>query len=457
MTDDLQDLLRAPVEKLALELKAWIDPDTPKHQAKLVRAILAMRNNNGGRILIGFDDNGRPVFDNAPKDVRSRYSKDKLQALVMTFASEPFEIDLQYPAVNDQEFVLVDVPAGFKSPVVTKAQLAHSGRPLVRENQVYVRTLRANHTPSTAEIGWKDWSTVLEKCFENREADIGRFIRRHVTVTALREIKGLMTDIESSDIRPMQPVQDFMDNCHGRLNEIVQERTLKLPPHGSMEVAVQVAPKIVGAPLDENSFRVLMANNPSYTGWPPWVDSRNFIDNSCRPYTYAGGWEAFIFTAESDVVPHLDFWRIDDAGEFYLYRALQDDIGGGARSPVPGQQLDFYIAILRVAETMAVGLKLAQTMVGSNEQILTFMYRWRGLKGRKLSSWANPSRYLSSERTSYEEVVEFVVEVPINTPVSALTGYVKLVIDALFQSFQGFSISEEVLSDAVARLFERRL
>ena len=48
--------IRNPSESLSDEVKTWLDIDKPEGQLKLVRAALALRNQNGGRLLIGFDN-----------------------------------------------------------------------------------------------------------------------------------------------------------------------------------------------------------------------------------------------------------------------------------------------------------------------------------------------------------------------------------------------------------------
>jgi hypothetical protein len=50
---------------------------------------------------------------------------------------------------------------------------------VIRVGDVYCRTLNANGTASTAIAQPTDWRDIFDRCFENREADIGRFLRRH--------------------------------------------------------------------------------------------------------------------------------------------------------------------------------------------------------------------------------------------------------------------------------------
>ena len=57
-TDEKQiaALLHQPSEGLQVELKTWLDPRNDESVAKLVKAIFAIRNRNGGFLVIGFDD-----------------------------------------------------------------------------------------------------------------------------------------------------------------------------------------------------------------------------------------------------------------------------------------------------------------------------------------------------------------------------------------------------------------
>ena len=53
-----------------------------------------MRNNNGGFLVVGLDNAGKPDYLNAPKDARTKFHFDKMQGLVTKYASESFESDV---------------------------------------------------------------------------------------------------------------------------------------------------------------------------------------------------------------------------------------------------------------------------------------------------------------------------------------------------------------------------
>jgi predicted HTH transcriptional regulator len=51
----VQDLLEHLAESLNVEVKRWIKIEEPDGIAKVARAALALRNRNGGFLVIGFD------------------------------------------------------------------------------------------------------------------------------------------------------------------------------------------------------------------------------------------------------------------------------------------------------------------------------------------------------------------------------------------------------------------
>jgi hypothetical protein len=50
---------------------------------------------------------------------------------------------------------------------------------LVSTNDVYVRSLSHNNTPSTGMPRWDTWEKILDPLFENREADLMDLLRRY--------------------------------------------------------------------------------------------------------------------------------------------------------------------------------------------------------------------------------------------------------------------------------------
>ena len=120
----IQALVDRPTEGLSIELKRWIDPDRPEGAAKIVKAALALRNHGGGDLVIGFDDDTHePDRDSAPQDVEAAFHIDKIQALISRYASEPFEVSVEFPEREGQPYPVISIPPGVKTPVAAKADL----------------------------------------------------------------------------------------------------------------------------------------------------------------------------------------------------------------------------------------------------------------------------------------------------------------------------------------------
>src|SRR5262249_46200596 len=156
---------------LDVELKAWLDPTSPEGIAKIARGCMALRNNNGGRFLIGFSNNGLPEASNVPDDVRGTFHIDTIQAIIGKYASVPFPIAVNFVDREGQEYPVISVPPGVTIPVAAKADLpGPSGKPLIKDHAVYVRSILANNTVSSAEARRDDWDRLIRICLENREA-----------------------------------------------------------------------------------------------------------------------------------------------------------------------------------------------------------------------------------------------------------------------------------------------
>jgi hypothetical protein len=120
--------------------------------------------------------------------------------------------------------------------------------------------------------------------------------------------------------------------------------------------------------------------------------------------------------------------------------------------------LDFSLPITNTAEAMAVGMAFAKAMgcPAENTQ-LAFAFRWTKLRGRRLTSWVYPDRDIFPEPPAYQDEEVTFVDVPLETPLSALSNFVDQGVQRLFQVFDGFALSRDVVEDLMRRLIERKL
>ncbi|MBA3068589.1 MAG: ATP-binding protein [Hyphomonas sp.] len=465
----VRELIENPQESLSVELKDWIDPSLPEDAAKLVKECFALRNYNGGDLIVGFDDKTLLQSKrNIPSDVSATFHADLVQQVLSKYASEPFGVSVEFGELNGISHPVIRIPSGVRVPVCVKSDLFDSKqKKLLAVDDVYFRTLNANNRPSSAKIKYRDWPALLDVCFDNREADIGRFLRRHLGSTSAQNLLNSLKDLTADQIETdgsaflRSSVSDRLSALllAGRLRfaAIALKRKSAFPAFGTYEAALIIEGEHPHHKANYAFLDILSSANPRLTGWPIWLDSRTFSDESTRPFVHYGVWEAFIDSVSAQANGHIDFYRYDPSGQFYLLRALQDDVAASERRPKPLTQFEAIVAVYRVTETLAVGRNFAKAL-GYDTETATLCYKlkWTKLGGRTLSTWANPERSLSYGRKAYQDECVTEAFIPANTPDSALPQFVKSAVDPLFEIFEGFEMAMPVIEEIVRRVLERR-
>lgn len=447
--ENLEELLAHPRESLDVELKQWLDPTNDAHQAKIVRACLALHNNNGGYLIVGFKDDGTPD-SNVPQNVRESFHVDKMQELVSRYAWYPFPIRVEFVKRDGVEYPVICLDGDLKTPVATKRGLPDStekNRFLIRENTVYVRSLQTNGRVSSCAAKGGDWERIVKLCFDNREADIGAFFRRHLSggnVNKFLQLEG-----------PIEQAKEILNAGRQRFLEICPKRNVTPNEFGTREVAVKIDGDVPSRPFDAMFLSELLAKMPDYSGWPPWIDTRN-VQSEDSSYAINDGWETFAYlTVLSE---HLDFWQLKTGGRFYHIRPFEDDLRSPeTRRPEPRQGLDYYLQVCRTVEVIAAALSFARTM-GCDEETtsLAFVFRWSGLNGRHLSSWASRERIFRPSGTCHENEKVTEITVPLAVPASAIATFVQSAVAPLFLLFGGKSFADHTYETITGETLGRR-
>lgn len=457
---NLDEFLQAPRESLNIELKAWIDPSTPEGKAKIVKAAIALRNLNGGHLGIGVSDEGVPLISEAPENLDDQFHQDSIQALISRHSSETFEVSVEFGNFQGVRFPFIVIPSGTRTPVAAKVGIQDQRIPprdLVKKDTVYVRTLGANNTPSTAAALFSDWPQIMNVCFDNREADIGNFVRRHLSGL---DIPGLLTQFGSASIGPETAVIDaFLNECRQRFLEVPKAEDVRDLGRGRFEVAfiINTTQERQGGRADDTFLSSFMYANPNHSGWPLWMDTRGASETRDRPRTRSGGWEALIEDyAGSFIVPHLDFWRIEPPGSFYHARVLLDDAIAIKNGKEPNQFFSIDFAVSSVAEAIAIGVSFAKSMAfPENHTTLEFVFRWSGLEGRQLSSH-NVGRYFSPGRVCGDDEITNYISVPLDLAPSSIPSLVPDVVGELFSSFNGMTFSNTTIEEIASEQLKQK-
>jgi hypothetical protein len=270
--------------------------------------------------------------------VRGIFHQDIIQGLVSRYAYERFEVQVAFTERDGSTYPVISIPQGVRMPAVVKIALTDaSGNKLLAAGELYFRTLHANGTPSSATSRPQNWRDILEICFDNREANIGRFLRRQLAGQDLsRFLADLRGEIGASPSAGALKA-GLRERCEAILGagdqsfvSAIKERGLTAQERPLLDgltwnIALAIEPPRSRAIPDIDFFSTFAASNPKYTGWPIWLDARTSEDNRSRPVVRGGAWEALI-VALSDYTAHrLEFFRLDPKGEFYLRRLLQDD------------------------------------------------------------------------------------------------------------------------------------
>lgn len=457
----IKDLVERPQESLSVEVKRWINPDSPEGIAKIVKGAIALRNFGGGYFVIGFDNETlMPDKGNEPSNIRELFHIDKIQGIIGKYSSSPFEIAIEFIEREGIEYPVIVIPSGVKIPVATKSELINQGKSLIKCDVVYIRSLLANNTPSTTIATWKDWQAIVEVCFDNREADIGRFLRRHLSGLKpefLKEFTQVLGE-NSKEVSPEDGLKQFVEESENRYKTVVTDKKLDLPETGYWEVAFIIQGDIPKHTANIDFLNLIDASNPRYSGWPIWIDSRKFGDPTSKPRVINKVWEAIIPIIGTMWRDSIDFVRFDPQGRCFLLRAYQEDMKASQKSLEPFKYFDLVLPVIRSAEAIGVGLAFAKAMKCEPEKTqLVFAFKWTKLQGRELISWVNPERYIGPGRTAYQDEVVSFVHVPLDTPLSALPEFVYQVTEPLFQVFDGFALNKKIVEDLTNKVIERKL
>ena len=455
----VDELVANPTETLATEVKSWLSPHLPEDGAKIAKALLALRNNNGGQMIFGVDDSTlQPIETGRPENVRETFHPDKIQSLVKDFAMPPFPVEVRFGIRDGKDFPVIAVPSGIKAPVICRKKwpITGSSSCALRENGVYIRTANNGRVQSTEPRSPKDWEDLMERCFDNREADVARFFRRHLPgiVEQLKSSDGAIARTQLESKRVHVVATDLLDaGGHCFAKELAKRSPKVVLPRISAwrEVAVSLQGDVHPF-LGQHLLGAVFPRHPKLSGWPVWIDSRGLNAREDAPYPSQGGWEALVQLNAPAFVkfPMIDFWRIDPKGEFYHRRNLEDDLWTRIPDASRGKLFDIIVGITRVAEAIATAQAMSVGLLkDSDSATLNFAFRWTGLRGRMLYS-SEPGRDFFAPMNAHDDTATSSLLMPSNTASGALGHFVNEATKPLFAAF-GYQVPRFVIDEMTTK------
>jgi hypothetical protein len=462
--NDIAQLLLNPTETRSMELKTWLVLTDREHEIKIAQALLALHNENGGHLIIGFDDKtNQPNLDRPTGEIRTIYHQDKIQGIVSNHASPRFEVRVEFPEHDGLEYPVITVSSGVVTPVLVQSDVYDSTNKKVKlqAHTLLARSLDGNGRMSVIPARPNDLERIMKHCMENREADFAKTLSRMLTM----QERSLLAQRAAPELTAQRrnPSLSLLERGHTRFIEAAKKDP-KYQPNvfGTWEVAAQITPPLTGFLANKDFLNTVMSQNPSWTGWPMWIDIRR--NNSDGPNTTNGVWEAWVnyFDFKDETVSnqknfginHFDFWCIEPHGGFYQLQALEDD--SYPDRVKPKTVLDWRLMSLRVAESISTTLAFAQGL-NANERTIEYAFRWQGLNNRQLKAWADHPgihRHVGG-KVANDDVVTVQVELPTDAAINQVITVTHQVMQQLLIVFAGESMKREQVQFDVENLIKR--
>lgn len=521
MDEMLDEIVADPTERISVELKRWLDLSDQEHVAKIIKSAAALRNSNGGYLVIGINDDGQPHRDGVPERWEEIYEAETVQQIVANNLAPAFEVEVINSQSAGSPCVAIKVPAGAISPVCMRKDFKDSeGTILLSRHDVYCRTLDANGTYSSARPSPGDWERIMRACLDNRETDIARFLTRNFSSDRIRAIArwlrhvGLSDDLRVStsnsefpsvpvpnfnqptalpELETDAPMTDDQANLSILLNEADEDvhfdedfsfsNPVQLPAgssavrmcrkNGLRQYNSAIEVSTLSVPM-HGSWEVAAVINGNPTETLPTQTFLNLVTGANPSYTYVPMWTSGRGSKANLAQPYvmdngwqslllaspaaLNFWRAEPRGFFYLYRSLEDDMSLSRDKPKSLTKLEFTLQIIRMTDAIAVLLAIANILpMRTHAQAIEILFHWRGLAGRELSNWANLTRSLPPGMMARQDECSTSIVISIDATKIAVAAFVFQATRKLFSLFDGMVFEEAIIEDIANGVFERKL
>jgi len=327
-------------EDLGVEVKNWLDClSTNDHKAKLAKEIIALGNNGGGFVFIGFEDDEPHLGIKAPEDWRRSFGQDAITSVVDRYISPPIQCDVYYASREgeESEHPVIRVPGNHRTPLFAKAS-SPNGK-MLKTNEVYIRRPGGKSEPSRTQ---DDWEKLIDRLVKARQSDQLEAIRGILNPT-----DTILNEPESLDLG------DWTDQCIERWGKILDEAKLKPDDgrrfeNGYWHVSFKLSPFEVNQIMDLQ--RKLESGVRKFSGWPPFTYIHRDKD---RPYPHDNSIEAWL--GHDGDTTHADFWRVSKDGYGFLLRPMQEDdprYGSNITPGPPRPVFDWVLPIYRMTEIL---------------------------------------------------------------------------------------------------------
>ena len=321
-------------------------------------------------------------------------------------------------------------------PVMSKRDCAN----VINQNRCYIRKPGPrSEEPITAE----EWRALLRRCVLAGREDMLEAIRSIVSgrVGAAPLLPNARDDLhafsEAAHARWAELVDQLPEDAHARFPLGHYEMAFSL-------VGAQSAPNLV-----ELQRRLAQARGIKLTGWSVFLD---MTTPGWTPYPHHDFVEAWVgrpIERERNFndPAHADFWRASREGKLYTIRGYTEDSLSDRIQP--GASVDITLPIWRVGEGVLFAARLAETF--EDVDAVAIECSFTGLENRYLTSLSG-SRSMFDDRFSRTTEVTMTAEVTLDQVRDNLTEVMHQLLTPLYERFDFFPLSIELVDAELGRL-----
>ena len=436
----IQFLIDNLQENLEVEVKNWLNGlQDNGDKAKLAREIIALANNGGGYIFIGFDDQGAELPEAQPAAGElEAFTQDAIAGIVQRYITPPCQCRLEFATQTDskQRHPVIIVPGNHRTPLFA-ARGGPNGE--LESGKVYVRRPGGN---SEAARNQDDWEKLIERLVKARQSDMLGAMREILDPTSriLPEEESTLEDWHAENkANWLQIVDEFEEDDPRRLDvghwavsfSISQFETTNL---GELNTA-----------LDREM--------PKYSGWPPFTYLHR---DPIRPRAHGDSISAYIGGLTPEEVPenrvaHCDYWRVSRDGKGFMLRPMQEDREGylATVSPRPeGPFFDWVLPIYRMAEVLKFIESLANRFDGQDAEF-QLLLTYHNTNNRRLEQ--SDHRYsLFGGGVCHTDVLESRIEAPVSEIETNLEELVYALLVPIYEQFDFTELPRQLVTNVIA-------
>lgn len=443
----LADLLLDPREALDLEIKGWLDlAHREEHKATLAKALLALANHGGGRIILGLRETiSGFTADSEPPTTLDAYTQDAINGIVRRYAEPTFHCSVHHIRHPSSGCVhpIIGVPGGHRVPI--RAKRSGPNDRIVKAHAIYIR----RPGPESVEpLTAREWDRLLKRCVEGQRDELLEHIRN-----MLLGVSPPLPKAKRDEISPLERWTRRCDDAWKQRIEALPPDSPRRLPCGSYTFTYHIdgATRMSLADLLD-----VLRGAPRLTGWNTWwVPTHPAI----APYPADGAIECWIGGDDRDRhehrdAAHSDFWRISPDGSAFLKRGYQEDGDHAAKDRiVPGTYFDATLPIWRVGEGLLHAVYLAGRLDGAS---VSFSARYKGLRGRQLVQWTGPMEHPGlAGGVSQDDSITLTTLADVNAVSANLVDIVHRLLSPLHELFDFTRLPVDVVGHELRRLRER--